>query len=319
MTLARFKPHLSATYEKGVLDFSKGWLLSAKYDGIRAVNLDGTGLVSRSLKPIPNKVAQERFGGPLFQYMDGELIIGEPFAKDVFNVTTSGVRKADADVDVKYYVFDYFKDPLAPAYVRQTHLLAAVTALPPELRKHVVMVVQNRIDSEYAFVKMTDELIELGYEGSMLKRPDAPYKFGRSTIGEKDQALVKVKFRESSEARILAVEPEMENTNEATTNELGRTQRSSHAEGKVAKEKVGRFFVEDVKEGSPTFGMKFYVGVMRNVKAAQKEEWWADRESLVDQYITYDYMPIGTIDAPRQPVLEGAKGIRADFDMGSPE
>ena len=59
-----------------------------KLDGIRVVFKDGV-VYSRSLKAIPNKHVQALFRH--LQGVDGELIVGNPTAHDVFQKTTSGV------------------------------------------------------------------------------------------------------------------------------------------------------------------------------------------------------------------------------------
>jgi hypothetical protein len=45
--------------------------------------------------------------------------------------------------------------------------------------------------------------LELGFEGVMLRRPDAPYTFGR--VGPRSQALLKLKQRQFDTAEIVGV------------------------------------------------------------------------------------------------------------------
>ena len=57
--------------------------VSTKFDGVRAIVKDGV-VYSRSLKPIRNKHVQKLFGKPEYEGFDGELIVGDIYAKDVF-------------------------------------------------------------------------------------------------------------------------------------------------------------------------------------------------------------------------------------------
>ena len=74
-----------------------------KLDGIRVIIKDGI-VYSRSLKAIPNKYVQSLFGH--LHGLDGELIVGNPTAHDVFQKTTSGVMSKEGEPDVTLYAFD---------------------------------------------------------------------------------------------------------------------------------------------------------------------------------------------------------------------
>lgn len=79
---------------------------SPKLDGVRAI-ITEEGVMSRSGKRIPNKHVQE-----LFKHLvgfDGELIVGDPTASNVFNTTTSSVTRIEGTPKVTLYVFDYWK------------------------------------------------------------------------------------------------------------------------------------------------------------------------------------------------------------------
>ena len=92
--------------------------VSTKLDGIRCLIIDGVAY-SRSLKPIRNKYVQELFGKPEYNGLDGELVVGDIYAKDVFQKTTSGVMSAEGTPDVKFYVFDICTTPEETFTARQ--------------------------------------------------------------------------------------------------------------------------------------------------------------------------------------------------------
>src|SRR6266478_691865 len=86
-------------------------LVSKKLDGVRCLVQDGI-LVSRTLKPIPNKFVQAKFKG-LPEGTDGELIVGDPREPDAYRKTVSVVMSDDKPLDfytdtVRFFFFDQF-------------------------------------------------------------------------------------------------------------------------------------------------------------------------------------------------------------------
>ena len=106
-----FRPMLAGTHTD-VAKLIFPLLASQKLDGLRAT-VQGGVLLSRSLKPLPNKYVQELFG-KLPEGLDGELVVGNPFAPDAFRKTTSLVMSDDkpldffGDEELVYHVFDKF-------------------------------------------------------------------------------------------------------------------------------------------------------------------------------------------------------------------
>ena len=110
-----FKPLLASDADLATLRFPV--LASPKLDGIRAIVIDGV-VMSRSLKPIPNKYVQSLFRG--CEHFDGELIVGEPISKTCYRDTVSHVMSHDKkDFDVGFHVFDHIALPDAP-YVERS-------------------------------------------------------------------------------------------------------------------------------------------------------------------------------------------------------
>ncbi len=72
-------------------------LASKKLDGVRCLVQDGV-LVSRTLKPIPNKFVQAKFKG-LPEGTDGELIVGDPRDPEAYRRTVSVVMSDDKRLD----------------------------------------------------------------------------------------------------------------------------------------------------------------------------------------------------------------------------
>lgn len=283
------KPMLAATI-KDLSDVRYPVYASPKLDGIRGVVVGGV-LKSRSLKPIPNPFVTARFSKLSYTGLDGELILGDPTAKDVYRQTNGACARHDGTPDVKFYVFDDF--------TRQAEFRSRLSTIAASGFVDEIVVLEHRLISDEAgLLKYETEKLEQGFEGLILRDPKGAYKFGRSTM--KEQGMMKLKRFVDSEAEILEVIEEMENTNEKKTNELGRSKRSSHARGKIPKGTAGGFTVRDIKTG-----IEFDIG--SGLTDADGEFYWTNRDAVVGKFIKYKSFMIGVKDKPRHPVYLGPR------------
>lgn len=279
-----FKPLLASPADDN-LDFSRAWLASPKLDGVRAIVRGGV-VLSRSLKPIPNPHVQKLFGH--LEHFDGELIVGEPNAHDVLRKTTSGVMSKDGEPDVRFCVFDHIAQPAATYRDRLSNLEADMFALTGLQCRNVFKLEQTTVENHDELRMFETEALGYGYEGVMLRDPNGHYKFGRSTARE--GLLLKVKRFTDGEFEIVGFDEEMFNGNAATTNELGRTKRSSHKAGKVAKGRLGALVL---KYGDTTFNCG--TGFDDDLRA----EIWANRDKYLGQMAKIKYFAYGIKDVPK--------------------
>ena len=70
----KFKPLLAVACED-ITTLKYPVIASVKCDGIRAIVKDGV-VYSRTMKPIPSEVVQQKFGKPEYDGLDGELVTG---------------------------------------------------------------------------------------------------------------------------------------------------------------------------------------------------------------------------------------------------
>lgn len=273
---------------------------SPKIDGIRAV-IKG-GVISRSLKPIPNKFIQSQLSFACLEGLDGELIVGEPFAHNAMQSTSSGVMSREGEPAFTYYVFDYWNGPKDTPYSERYVLLRRhVEAL--DWFSHttrIVVLEQVLVNNSNELKDFEESCLRQGYEGVILRKPSGIYKFGRSTVRE--SYLLKVKRFADSEARILSVEELLHNGNESTTDERGYAKRSSHQANKVPMNTLGALLVEDVHTGQ-----RFGIGT--GYTAEQREQLWSQREQLIGKLVKYKYFEVGSKDAPRFPVFLGFRSV----------
>jgi DNA ligase-1 len=279
---------------------------SPKIDGIRAI-CTGEIVLSNTLKPIGNKHIQACLSNPDYADLDGELVVGKPYIEneedDVFNRTTGAVRRADGKPDFKFYVFDDFGYPNLNYQERWLDVKDSIE-LP-----FVVVVEQRLLYSAEEVEAFEEEMVNLGYEGAMIRSPLKKYKEGRCTLLE-GNIFKRAPFADD-EAVVLSCYEQQENTNEKKTNELGLTTRSSHQENKIGKDTLGGFVCKSMK-----FKESFHIGTIKGGKKEWRkkiwEQWKLDPDSIRGLIMKYKYKDIGTIDLPRQPI---GKGFRDPSDI----
>lgn len=288
MSTEIFKPMLATDADFEKLRFPL--LASSKLDGVRAVVRDGV-VYSRSNKPIPNQHAQRLFGE--CEYFDGELIVGEPTSKTVYRDTVSGVMRVNGEPAVSFYVFDHIKYPTHAYTVRAQYI-------DFDRHDYVVRHGQVNIQTLDDLLRHEEAALVAGYEGLILRDPEAPYKMGRSTV--KEGYLLKLKRFLDAEAVVIGFEERMHNGNQATINELGRTKRSSHKAGKVGRSDLGALVVRNGE------GVTFNIGT--GFTDDERRRIWESRDQYLGQFAKYKYFPIGVKEAPRHPVFLGWRDVR---------
>lgn len=270
-------------------------LASPKIDGIRAICVDGV-LMSRSMKPIPNVWTQRLFGSPAYNGLDGELVVGSPTDPNCMQNTSSGVMSRDGEPDVSWHVFDRY-DYDAPFGARYLSVKQRLAALSP-MAQLVPHCMPNTIEELMA----VDEYhVGLGYEGTMVRSIEGPYKQGRGTFRE--GYLLKIKRFEDGEAEVVGVDEQMHNANEATVDERGYTKRSTRKDGKIGAGVLGSLIVKDAKTGE-------VFGVGTGFTLEQRHNLWEGRKYLIGKLVKYRHFPVGRKDAPRFPTFVGFRDRR---------
>lgn len=277
-------------------------IVSPKLDGIRCTVWPGKPL-TRSLKDIPNHHVRNTLIAAGFPAVfDGELVVGEANHPDVYRRTTSGVMSHEGEPDFSFWVFDYVPQ------------LADLESF--EFRLEKLETRTGMLRGQYPWFKVLpqavarsmEELAEFeakaltqGFEGVIARCPSAVYKHGRSTA--KERGMMKVKRFTDTELEVVGAVEMFHNQNEATTNELGHTQRSSAKAGKVASGMLGALVCrwEDTT-----------VEVGTGFTQAQRIEFWQRRDELVGQLAKVKYFEQGMKDKPRHPVWLGWRD-RADL------
>lgn len=310
-----FKPMLSGKIpDINKFPFNKTrWLVTPKLDGIRALTVDGD-LVSRSLKKIQNHHIRESVNQLIAGtdiMLDGELMLQSSTA--TLQDVVSAVMSRDGTPAFRYVVFDFLCPSqgvltTTPYLERMEHLIRYKTKLIRENRGHFIdILTPQEVVSKEAFMGSYQDFLDRGMEGLMVRSFDSPYKHGRSTYNE--GWLLKYKPEEDSEAVVIGFEQRYHNQNEAITNALGHTERSSKAEGLVPVEQVGRLNVKDIKSG-----LEFGVGT--GFTDEERTKMWLNQSEYLGKILTYRFSPVGVDLKTGMPRFPSFKGFRHPDDMG---
>lgn len=284
------KPMLAASFDSSSQPLKFPLVVSPKLDGIRCLVINGLPK-TRSLKPIPNSHISATLTRPEFEGFDGELMVGDGAS---FQDVTSGIMTRSGKPDFAFHVFDSFVNPALPYEQRVNEYMARIANLAkrfPFLRPVPTRFICDRIELD----DYLDECLSQGHEGAMLRSPQGIYKFGRSTL--KEGHLIKLKPFEDDEAEVIGFEEQRRNDNEATTNELGRTRRSSHKENLIPRGTLGALILRHHRFGDFNLGTGF--------DSALRQEIWHNRTKYLGKLVKFRYQAIGMKDKPRIPSFLG--------------
>lgn len=307
MTSKPFKPMLAADADLSKVRFP--CVLMPKIDGVRALNHCGQAY-ARSMKSIRNRYTQAFFSDERLAGFDGEMVAESVIHPRLVSLTTSATSGHEGQPFIQWWIFDDFTDPDMPYINRLLSAESRVYAIDKVTNKfrHRLCVVPYHVCSTMEeLLEHEQRFLDQGYEGIIVRDPNGKYKFGRSTVRE--GGLLRVKRYVEELFIVTAVEAAMENTNEATTNELGRTQRSSAQAGMVPKEMIGKIhgtWAKDVMwNGKVLFSEGEAVlmgpGCMTH---EEREHYWRNQHLFIGQHGKCKTFPIGVKDKPRFPLFQ---------------
>ena len=290
--LIKFERPTKATDVVDVQTLKFPLLALPKYDGVYANNIEGK-LLGRSLKAFKNKWITKQLSKPEYLGFTGELIVGNDFsADDLCRNTTSHVNTIDKENwSYTWLLFDYVHEDVInlPYKERLSRLKQAVERLSEESKANLCLVPYTAVESPQSVVEAYNDNLDKGLEGLILRCPVGRYKNNRSTL--KEQLFLRMKPQSDKEAIIISVFEAEANNNEAVTNELGYTARSSHKEFKEGNGMVGSFACVDVESGRI-----ITVGAGKLTHDERKDLFI---NQPIGSIIKYRSMDVGIKDAPR--------------------
>ena len=321
MTDTQFKPMLASDWDENKITFPCA--AQPKIDGVRAMHMLG-GLTGRSLKKHANKHTTEKFSHPALAGLDGEMAADDVTHPDLCTLTSSALSSIQGEPDIRWYLFDYVTErtELMPYQERYLAMLDRVHELKDEVEhlamhlKIVPSVVCNNMEELLALEELW---LDEGYEGVIIRKPDAPFKRGRSTVRE--GGLLRIKRFIEEEAEVIGIEEGQTNLNEKQTNELGNSFRSTHQENMVPNGQVGSLtcrMLKDVFDPQKKDKLLLAKGQIVTVSpgkmtADQRKYYFQNPHEIVNQIVKFKFFPKGGKDKPRFPTYVT---IRPKSDMG---
>lgn len=298
------KPNRAINYVESKVRFPIG--VMPKIDGVRAINANGK-LTARTLKPLKNRYTTEFYSKPEYNGIDGELAANDEKHPDLCRLTSSAVNTKEGEPFTLWHAFDFIrKDVIHLPYKERWDALEQHLRLQWDagLCGTVRLVPLYIVDNVERLRALHAENVEKGYEGTILRSLSGHHKNGKSTVNE--GLYLRIKDFEDAEALVVGIIEGEENLNEAQTNELGHTFRTSHKANKVPNGMVGALQCKKVPTGED---IVVSAGAMPH---DLRRHYFLHPEEIVNQYITYKSFTHGVKDKPRFPTF---KSVRSPEDM----
>lgn len=283
------KPMLAEDWDEKKVKFPVE--VQPKVDGMRALNMTGA-LTGRSRKPFKNKHITAMYSTDLFKGLDGEMHCGAENLPDLCRRTTSALNTIQGQPDVRWMIFDYLTPEtisLGYTYRHQALVRRVVEIAHPSLWVVPSYTVGNMQD----LLALEKEWTDNKFEGACYRDPYGLHKEGRSSPTQ--GGLLRIKRFIEEDAIVTGIREGNRNENEATTDLLGRTERSSHQENMVPNGMVGALECIEVKTGMPIL-----------VSAAEMSHedrlrFFQHPELILQKRIKFKHLPTGRKDLPRFP------------------
>lgn len=283
-----------------------------KIDGVRGQFINEYGAGARSLRPFSNLHTTNFFSQHVFRGLDGELAAEDECHPRLCSLTTSATSTIEGQPWLMWHVFDYITpNTYHLPYDARLEMLADrvkwIKEVYPHLGVHLKVIPWIVVDSMEQLEEEIEKDIDLGYEGTIIRKKKGEYKQGRSTA--KQQGLLRIKPFMSVDAIVQSVIEGRRNENEATINALGHTERSTHQENMVPNGMVGAVMAtlcEDVtwignvihKRGDL---VRFSAGRMTH---EERKLWFEHPELIVGKRMQGQIFPKGIKDKPRFPTFQ---------------
>lgn len=302
------KPLLACDYNESKLVFPLG--VQAKIDGVRGLTTEG-GLTGRSLKKHKNIYTTKLYSTDDYANLDGELAADIETHPDLCRITSSAVGTIEGSPFTLWHVFDALNKHVinAPYTARHAWLVDYIAS---EQRRgncaHARVIPLKIANNLIELNTMHSAHMDLGYEGTIIRNINGMHKEGRSTVNQ--GLLLRIKDFVEAEAIVVSVTEGNENENEAQTNKLGQTFRSSHQENKVPNGMTGSFEchlledVFDVHTDKLLLVRGQDITVSPGKMTHDMRKWYFENQNaIIGKTIKFKFFPKGIKDKPRFPTF----------------
>lgn len=275
-------------------------MMSSKLEGVRG-EFTVDGLYTRPMK---------RFGNPLVELEFSELskladkhdliIEGEFYihGKSFSDISSICRRSGHPDTHLlHFYIFDIFSPSDPDMRFLDRYNLACILLAGKVEDVHVLeqIVVADYMGLRYIQDRYA-EWLDQGLEGAVFKKPDAPYKLGRST--KKQQIFVRTKPLDTFDGKIIEVVERMENLSPSYTNEVGRSAKRQDKDLKAGTGMVAVCVVE-----CEDFPEPVRVVMSRGLTDEVRYFIWENKLGYIGRHIKFTGMIISGMEQPRSPIF----------------
>lgn len=281
------KAMLAASRIPAIKDIKFPKLVSYKLDGYRCLMKNGDAY-SRNDKLIANKHVQATLKALNMHGLDGELML----KSGDFESTQSAFSSVHGKPDFEFWVFDDFNSMHKTFKERSFKAKLQVDFLGNDVPVNLV--------TQY-WVNGVDELdyryhlaLKNGYEGLILRDPNAPYKQGRATLNQ--QWMLKLKPRCDMEATVIGFK-ELEHNLDTETHKK---------DNMVGGGTLGSFICQDSN------GNKFTVGTGKGFTQIKRQHYWDNKEKYMGRKLRVEYQNLTRNGLPRFPRFVG---FRPEVDV----
>jgi len=319
----KFKPMLCPNQEVDIKSLSYPLMASTKLDGIRCIFHPELGIVSRSLKPIPNKQINEKMRH-ILDYckkynliLDGELyhkalsfqqITSLVMTKDFEDSkTTKKLEKENSEFLRNYFITEdgeyiNFFNPLHFYCFDCINInLEYGNMIPFKERfnmyistdlKHMFPVEQFLVRNHQMVEDYYSTAIERNCEGLILKDPKGKYKYGRGTVNEELCFKVKPFIEKSAIIKSVVQATIVDPNAKKKINELGYSETSKKKDDRILIERAACFLVD-------WEGKDLKISIAATIP--EKENIWNNKEIYIGKEVCFKAMDVGAKDLPRHP------------------
>ena len=280
-----------------------------KVDGVRSLNQNGQ-LIGRSLKKHENIHITKMYSRKEFHGFDGEMILGDdPGHPDLCRLSSQALRTRNGEPVVTWFIFDFVREEtLHLSYEMRMNALNEYLRVNPwmEEQYNIVPISSITILDMDELLELEQKYLSVGLEGMILRDPKALHKDGR--CGKTFMGCWRIKRFIEVKARVKSIEEGRKNNNAAKVNELGRTERSSHAENMEPNGQVGALICELLEPICDLFTNEVLIEAGEEIRVSAGEMTEAEAihffnhpEEILEHIIKFRTFPKGVKDKPRFP------------------
>lgn len=303
------KPMLAETWLPAKVKFPV--LAQPKIDGVRSLHCTGK-LTGRSLKQHKNRHVTTMFSHSALAGFDGEMAAERETHPDLCRLTSSALSTITGEPWILWWLFDFATpDTKAMIYLDRLILLQQrlniIQTDYPHLFPHLRIMPHRMCNTMEELEAYDTENLIAGYEGTCFRDPLGLHKQGRSSPTQ--GGLLRIKRFIDFEFRAHTIIEGEENQNEAQTNELGNTFRTSHQENKVANGMVGAMLGNVLNDVIDDGKLLFQKGAEVRVGAGclsheQRRYYYHNQGELMRLIHKAKFFPKGIKDKPRFPTWQ---------------